>query len=104
MFLSKLWACIRFLAALYPASGAAQSVQLVVPLAAGGVTDIFARTVAQPLSEEIKRPVVVINRPGGGGAVAIDFVSRERPDGQTLLVLRNRGPVLTAQHVRSWIS
>jgi tripartite-type tricarboxylate transporter receptor subunit TctC len=59
---------------------------MVVGFAAGGATDISARSLAQKLSETIQQQVVVDNRPGASGLVAGEIVSRSAPDGYTLLL------------------
>uniref|UniRef100_UPI003F49A490 Bug family tripartite tricarboxylate transporter substrate binding protein n=1 Tax=Cupriavidus necator TaxID=106590 RepID=UPI003F49A490 len=56
----------------------------VVPFAAGGSTDIVARTIGQEVSRALGQPVVVENRPGAAGAVGAGFVARAKPDGYTL--------------------
>lgn len=61
-------------------------VRLVVPQAAGGGTDTFARAVGQKLSERWAQSVAIENRPGAGGVVGTDFVAKAAPDGYTLLV------------------
>jgi tripartite-type tricarboxylate transporter receptor subunit TctC len=61
-------------------------VRLVVPQAAGGATDTFARAIGQKLSERWGQPVVVENRAGAGGVVGTDHVAKAEPDGYTLLV------------------
>jgi tripartite-type tricarboxylate transporter receptor subunit TctC len=61
-------------------------VHLVVPQAAGGGTDTFARAIGQKLSERWGQPVVIENKAGAGGVVGTDFVAKAPPDGYTLLV------------------
>jgi tripartite-type tricarboxylate transporter receptor subunit TctC len=61
-------------------------VHIVVPQAAGGATDTFARAIGQKLSERWGQPVVIENRAGAGGVVGTDFVAKAAPDGYTLLV------------------
>jgi len=60
-------------------------VSLVVPFAAGGSTDIVARTLGQRMSEIWSQPVIVANRVGAGGRIGTEFVARASPDGHTLL-------------------
>lgn len=64
----------------------AKLVRIVVPFAAGGSTDLLARSVAQRLSEAWRQPVIVDNRAGGGGIVGSEQVARSPADGYTLLV------------------
>ncbi|WP_052402396.1 Bug family tripartite tricarboxylate transporter substrate binding protein [Muricoccus aerilatus] len=61
-------------------------VTLIVSGPAGGTTDYTARLIAQPLSERLGVPVVVENRAGGNGMIALQAVIRARPDGHTLLI------------------
>lgn len=56
----------------------------VVPFAAGGPMDIVSRPVAKKMSEILKTPIVVENRPGAGGAMGLDYVARSKPDGYTI--------------------
>lgn len=60
-------------------------VTLVVPFAPGGGTDILARLVAEKLGERIHQSVIVDNKPGANGLVAIQAVERAKADGYTLL-------------------
>jgi tripartite-type tricarboxylate transporter receptor subunit TctC len=60
-------------------------VKMIVPFAAGGVTDAVARVVAHYLGERLGQQVVVENRAGGGGTVGSEAVARAMPDGYTLL-------------------
>jgi len=61
-------------------------VSLNVPFAAGGSTDVVARTLGQRMSEIWGQPVIVNNRIGAGGRIGTEFVARAAPDGYTLLV------------------
>ena len=70
-------------APVYPAPG--HPIRFVVPYPPGGATDILARAVAQKLSETWKVPVVVDNKPGGGGTIGAQLVANSPADGQTVL-------------------
>src|SRR4051794_29673088 len=61
-------------------------VKLIVPVPAGGVTDVMARVIGQRLQEIWGQTVVVENRPGGNSGVDAQAVERAPPDGLTLLV------------------
>jgi tripartite-type tricarboxylate transporter receptor subunit TctC len=62
-------------------------VRLIVGLPAGGTPDIYARLIADRLSESLRRPFVVENRPGASGNIATEMVVRAPPDGYTLLMV-----------------
>ncbi len=61
-------------------------VQLIVPFPPGGVIDLTARPVAAALERVWKQPVIVINRPGGGGGVGAVAMATSKPDGYSLLL------------------
>ena len=61
-------------------------VQIIVPYAAGGLTDILARAVALRLADKWKQPVVVDNRPGAGTVIGTAAAARAPGDGYTLLI------------------
>ncbi|HVL76942.1 MAG TPA: tripartite tricarboxylate transporter substrate binding protein [Noviherbaspirillum sp.] len=76
------------LAATAPAmaqSFPSKPIRWLVPYPAGGGSDFLARTVGQQLSEQIKQPVIVENKPGGNTAIAAQETARSAPDGYTIL-------------------
>jgi len=67
----------------------ARSVKIIVPFGAGGPADVFARELAQHLTESLKQPFVVENRPGAGAVIGTDAVAKSPADGYTLLMMSN---------------
>ena len=63
-----------------------KSIQVVVPVAAGGGTDLLARTLGQKVSEELGQPVIIDNKLGAGGNIGVEYVTKAKGDGYTLLV------------------
>jgi len=61
-------------------------VRVLVPAPAGGTMDVMARLLAEQLSADLGQPVVVDNKPGGGGAIAINTLLAAPADGQTVMV------------------
>ena len=66
-----------------------RAVKLIVPFGAGGPADVYARVLAQHLSDETKQSFVVEDRPGAGAIIGTDAVAKSTPDGYTLLVMSN---------------
>jgi len=64
-------------------------VKFIVPFGAGGPADVYARVLAQHLSDETKQSFVVEDRPGAGSIIGTDAVAKSAPDGYTLLVMSN---------------
>jgi len=63
-----------------------QPVTLVVPFAAGGMTDILARQFAKTIQDTLHETAIVDNKPGAGGVIGATKVARSKPDGYTLLI------------------
>ncbi len=61
-------------------------VRLIVGFAAGGGNDLFARLIGQKLSENIGQPVVIENKPGAGGRLAVEYAMTQPADGYTVVV------------------
>lgn len=102
-FTALSWrSCLRHLAGLAPAlapvfaltSAAARAqgsypsrpVRIIVQFAAGGSSDILARTLGDGLSKRLGQPVIVENRSGAGGIIGTDYVVKSAADGYTLLL------------------
>ena len=71
---------------VHAAEWPARPVHIVAPFGPAGAADKFARVLADYLPAELKQPVVVENRGGGGGIVGSAQVARAEPDGYTLLI------------------
>lgn len=64
-------------------------IHIVVPFAAGGAVDAVARIVGQALSDRVKQPVIVENKPGASSNIGMEAVAKAAPDGYTLLMASN---------------
>ena len=60
-------------------------IELILPAAAGGTTDTAVRMLADKWRETLGQPIVVVNKPGAGGAIGASAVAKAAPDGYTLL-------------------
>ena len=86
---SVMWTVACGLGATMPALVLAQAypakpVNLVVPFAPGGTTDIVARVVAERINSALGQAMIVVNKAGGGGSVGASDVAKAAPDGYTL--------------------
>lgn len=77
--------CFCVFAQTYPA----KPVRIVVPFAAGGPADIYARFLGQRLQEPMNQSFVIENRPGAGSIIGTDIVAKSVADGYTLLLMSN---------------
>lgn len=85
------------LPAMAPAWAQARSIRLVVPYAPGGPIDVTARLLAEKVRDTLG-PVIVDNKPGGGGNIGADIVAKAAPDGLTI------GISATATHaINPWL-
>ena len=85
------WACILALMPIGPVNAQekpkdypTQPIEMVVGAGPGGGSDIFTRAIAMRARTILKNPLVVINKPGGGGAVAGEYILTKPADGYTL--------------------
>jgi len=85
-----------FAAAAFAGAGASaqgtypdHTIRIIVPFTAGSATDAVARMVGQHITEVTKQPVIVDNKPGGGGNIGADAAAKAPPDGYTIFVSTN---------------
>jgi tripartite-type tricarboxylate transporter receptor subunit TctC len=67
----------------------AKTVRIVVPFAAGGPADLYARFLAQRLQESVGQSFIIDNRPGAGSIIGTEIAAKSAPDGYTLLMMSN---------------
>jgi tripartite-type tricarboxylate transporter receptor subunit TctC len=66
-----------------------KTVKIIVPFAAGGPADNYARFMAQRLQDELKQSFIVEDKPGAGSIIGTDFAAKSPADGYTLLMMSN---------------
>lgn len=64
-----------------------KTIQIIVPFAAGGGTDLVARAVADAAKSHFPKPVVIVNKTGAGGAVGMGEGANAKPDGYTVTMI-----------------
>lgn len=69
-------------------------IQMIVGFSAGGSTDSVARLLGRGMQERLGQPVVVVNRPGAGGEIALQYVAKAPADGYTLLIVTGSSSTL----------
>jgi tripartite-type tricarboxylate transporter receptor subunit TctC len=94
VFLLNLCALTVNAQEVYPS----KPIRLYVGFAPGGGTDIAARIIAPYLSKELGQPVVIENKPGVGGNIATEIISKSPPDGY-LIMLSSVGPLAYSPHI-----
>ena len=83
--LAAAWGAAPVIAQEYPT----KPVKIIVPFAAGGPADVYARFLGQRLTDALGQPFVVEDRPGAGSLIGTDAVAKSAPDGYTLLMMSN---------------
>ena len=78
-----------------------RNVTIIVPFAAGGPTDVIMRILGERLSARWGKPVIVENRPGAGGNIALEAVGNAAPDGYTLLFATSANVLAAAFYSKS---
>lgn len=84
-----LFACAPFASTALAQPYPAKPIRAIVPYAAGGFSDQATRAIADSLTQELKQPVLIENRGGGGGRIGADAVAHMAPDGYNLLLTTN---------------
>src|SRR3954463_14973767 len=72
-----------------PASYPSRPIRVLVGFPAGGPTDVLARIIGEKLGAQVGQPIVVENRPGAAGNIAVEAVAKAAPDGYTILYSSN---------------
>jgi tripartite-type tricarboxylate transporter receptor subunit TctC len=62
-------------------------IRMIVTAAAGGITDIMTRIMSEQIVKTLGQPMIVENRPGAGGAIAVEYVAKSPADGYTLVIV-----------------
>ncbi len=86
--LVSIFVAVLLLASVWPIIAAdfpSKEIQIIVPWPAGGATDLIFRSLAVPTEKYLGKAVIVVNRPGGAGAVGYTDAAQASPDGHTLV-------------------
>ena len=121
--MQKLFFAIAFVFAVTTPAWAQEAypgkpITIVVAFGPGSGTDVGARLLAQKLSDQMGKPVIVENKPGANGSIAAAYVAKSKPDGYTLFMgtnsthganpalMREMGydPIRTSRPSRAWRS
>src|SRR5688572_18378905 len=98
-------ACIAMSAAsAFAADYPARPIRMLIPFAPGGATDIIARMIEPRMSRALGQQIVVDNRAGAAGNIAVELTAQSQPDGYTLLVgnisTNSINPILFANRMK----
>jgi tripartite-type tricarboxylate transporter receptor subunit TctC len=85
-WLLAAWLALAASAALAQAQYPAKTIRILVPYAPGGLTDVVARHYAERLRQSLGQNILVENKPGASGIIAIEEMARARPDGYTIMI------------------
>jgi tripartite-type tricarboxylate transporter receptor subunit TctC len=77
-----------------------QAIQVIVPFAPGGSSDLLARTIEKVWTKYSPQPMMIVNKPGAGGVMGEEFVVRSKPDGYTLYFGQGSGHDLVMPHLQ----
>ena len=93
---NALWAVVAGIACLLSQAGSAfaqaypnRPIRILVPYAAGGFSDISTRSLAEVMGRALGQPLIIESRPGGGGRIGAEAITKVAPDGYTLLMTTN---------------
>src|SRR5438105_9166796 len=86
MIRAGLIVTLAFVGSAFAQDYPTKPITMVVPFPPGGVAEIVGRPLASVMQKSLKQPIVLINRPGAGGAVGMASVAKAPPDGYTLLM------------------
>ncbi|MGH8619764.1 MAG: Bug family tripartite tricarboxylate transporter substrate binding protein [Burkholderiales bacterium] len=87
----RLLGALSVIAAILPVAPAqaqaypARSIELIVPFAPGNAPDIVARGLAEGLGKQLGQQIIVVNKPGAGGAIGYKYLDSKKPDGYSMV-------------------
>src|SRR5829696_7029280 len=96
----RVFAALLFAVCLVSAPGATQEtypskpITIIVPFGAGGALDLIARVLADGLRGELNQTVIIDNKPGGSGSLAMRAAAAAPPDGYTLMISSESNHIL----------
>jgi tripartite-type tricarboxylate transporter receptor subunit TctC len=99
--IAALWSAITLVSAVAQ-DWPTKTVRVIVPFSAGSAVDLVGRTVFEQVSKQVGQNIVIENRGGGSGAIAVNAVKSADPDGHTILVHSNSLITTPAIQTMSW--